>query len=144
MDWRELEKYPNTWKWVLLVSGSLYAMTVISSVISSDFDLGIIISGLNVVALYGLAYEKAIWRRKFWKGFFWFLAILSLLLFIIFALQMGSSTEEGENFFVAVATQGWQTFFGLLVLALFAIEVRAVYLYAYKKEELWAQPTSIA
>ena len=144
MKWSELEKYPNTWKWVLLVSGTLYVLTVISSAIDRDFDIGIIITGLNVVALYGLAYEKAIWQHKFWKGFFWFLAILSALIAIVFLAQIGSTTETGENFYISVFSKGWNSLFLLLMLVLFAVEIRAVYLYAYMKEQLWLQKKSNA
>jgi uncharacterized membrane-anchored protein len=32
--------------------------------------LGTVVSGVSVVALYGLAYERAILSRRFWKAFF--------------------------------------------------------------------------
>ena len=70
MDRRALEAYPKTWKWALLVCGSLFMMLNLPAFPRSELTFGSTVSGMGLIALYGLAYERAIWTRRFWQAFF--------------------------------------------------------------------------
>ena len=139
MQWKELEKYPNTWKWVFLVASVIFLLGTLGDFPNINFDLGSVISLGSLVAVYGLAYERKIWARKFWRGFFWFCAVLTGLVALIIVLSIAKNSGEFANALVADPGQwGGQLTLTVILLAVYVVQLRGLYLYGFKKEQLWA------
>jgi len=140
VDMKTLEANPTTWKWVLLVCGALFIIPILTAFPRVNVNFGIIISGINLVALYGLAYEKAIWSRLFWKVFFWVFVAIGTLAITFIALAVGNITNQlGGGLITGPAVLFGNFIVLLLVVLFFGVQVRGVYLYSYKRERLWAQ-----
>ena len=140
MDWKTLEAYPKTWKWVLLVCGFLFMMMNLPSLPRDELNLGTIVSGISFVALYGLAYERPIWSHKFWKAFFWVFVVMCAFVAAIIGLTVASNGDQfsGGQIDGAAAWLG-NSIVVLLALLVFGIQMRGVYLYAFKRKNLWTQ-----
>lgn len=139
MDWKNIENYPNTWKWIWFLSLATFLITITSHVIEGTMDLGIIFSGLVVTALYGLAYEKAIWSIKFWKVFFWFISIFVGLALILSVAQLGS-IESGADKAEAISQKPlYAKVIGFFLLMLVFVELRGLYLYVFRRHNIWAK-----
>ena len=141
MDWKTLEAHPKTWKWVLFVCGSVFVIANLSAFPRVQLDLGTIVSGIGLVALYGLAYERAIWSRKFWKVFFWvFVSVVWAFVVLAIALTVANTPNQFSGGLID-GPAAWlgNLLFVLIVLSVFGIQMRGVYLYSYKRQILWAQ-----
>lgn len=140
MDMRTLEGNPTTWKWVLFVCSALFIIPNLSAFPRVNFNFGIIVSAINLVALYGLAYEKAIWSRTFWKVFFWVFVTIGTFAIIFISLAVGNITNQlGGGLITGPAVIVGNLIVLLLILLFFGVQVRGVYLYSYKRESLWSQ-----
>lgn len=141
MDWKTLEAHPKTWKWVLLVCGSLFVMTNLPAFPRVELNLGTIVSGISLVAIYGLAYERSIWSCRFWKAFFWVLfVVVCAFVVLIIALTVANNADQFSGGLIG----GPAAWFGnslvvLLALSVLGVQMRGVYLYAYKRKSLWTQ-----
>ena len=139
MDWKSLETYPNTWKWVLLICGSLFTMTILSSFPNISLDIGTILSGISLVALYGLAYEKPIWSLKFWRVFFWVFSVAAAFVVLVLVLTIVNSMKGSpEAISNSSGASGGRVLLAILALAIYAIQFRGVFLYAKRRERLWS------
>jgi len=135
MNWKKLEANPLTWKaiWFVLLAFFLFALS--GAILSAEFPPSLLLAFTNLVALYGLAYEKPIWSLKFWKGYFWVAAAVILaLVAALLATLLSSVSAESDLALIVVAVFVGSLFFSLLV---FAIELRGLYLYAFKREAIW-------
>ena len=140
MDMRTLDANPTLWKWVLLVCSVIFMIPIITAFPRVNVNFGIIISGINLVALYGLAYEKAIWSPLFWKIFFWIFVSIGTFATIFIVLAAGIFTAPtGGGLITGPAVLVGNIIISLLLILFFGIQVRGVYLYSYKRERLWAK-----
>jgi len=141
VDWNTLEAHPKTWKWALYVCGFLFMMTNLSAFPRAELSFGTIVSGISLVALYGLAYERAIWSRNFWKAFFWvFTVVAGAFVILVFALTVANTADQ----FIGGLFGGPAAWFAnslvvLLALSFFGVQIRGLYLYAFKRKRLWTQ-----
>ena len=98
-----------------------------------NFDLGSVISLGSLVAVYGLAYERKILARKFWRGFFWFSAVLTGLVALILVLSIAKNSGEFANAIVAGPGKwGGQLTLTVILLAMYGVQLRGLYLYGFK------------
>jgi hypothetical protein len=86
-------------------------------------SLGILISWIGIVGLFGLAYQKVIWKQKFWKG--WFVFVL------IFDISYEVHEFSPEDF---VAEDVWYYIIAYSFLLSYYV---ALYLYGYKSDSIW-------
>ena len=140
MDWKTLEAYPKTWKWVLPVCGVLFMIMNLPALPGDELNFGMVVSGTSFLALYGLAYERPIWSQKFWKAFFWVFVVMCAFVAAIIGLTIASSSDQfnGGQIDGATAMSG-NSLSVLLALLVFGIQMRGVYLYAFRRRNLWTQ-----
>ena len=137
MDRRTLEAYPKTWRWVLLVCASLFMMLNIPGFPRSELTFGTAVSGISLIALYGLAYERAIWSRRFWRAFFWVFVYMSSAVVLILVLTVAAEVDQSGGLLSNGTAWTGHSLVVLLALAVFGVQMRGLYLYAYKRKHLW-------
>ena len=90
------------------------------------------ISLVGMVALFGLAFNKAIGSRVFWQYFFYAYLLITIAFSLLFPLL-------GIKLYGQVLEFNGEYAFGL-VIAL--ISVWAAYLYGFKRTQLWNTPSN--
>ncbi|MDH5354895.1 MAG: hypothetical protein OEY09_10675 [Gammaproteobacteria bacterium] len=110
---------------MILAVGGLFVME--ETVFSYVEWLDLATTAINFVGLFGLAFNVAIGRQSFWKYFFYFNLIATLIYLIIFPLagieMYGLVTELDISYAIGIV-------FGFLF-------VWAPYLYGFKRPQIW-------
>ena len=140
VDWETLEAYPRTWKWVLLVCGFLFMMLNFPYFTQVELNFGAIVSGISLIALYGLAYERPVWAHRFWTAFFWVFVVMCAYVVAIIGLSVATNADPFHVGLInGPAESLGKSPVVLLALLVFCIQMRGVYLYAFKRKNLWTR-----
>ena len=131
--WLKLEEYQVTWKLLLLITVVMNILTLFDYISEDTINLGFIISGMVIISLYGLAYETAIWSKKIWKFIFWFLILLTSIFVLLLLISSPSIIQKQNN----ITNNPFTYIFGLAFLIYSFLQIRAVYLYSYKRNHIW-------
>ncbi|WP_125931873.1 hypothetical protein [Thiosocius teredinicola] len=135
MSWKNFEKNPSMWKIIWFALFSFFLFSVFGAISSFEFQPSLILAFMNLVGLYGLAFEKRIWSVNFWKGYFWLAAIAVLAIAgILLAVAVSGVSAEDELPLAVITVLIGSLFISLLI---YAIELRGLYLYAFEREEIW-------
>ena len=111
---------------LLVIAGIVFAETIPASLLEFlDFTISII----GFVGLFGLAFNRAIGRQNFWKYFFYFNILVSIVVFVFFPIagieMYGQPVELNAEYAFALA-------YGLIF-------IWGLYLYGFKRPLIWGR-----
>lgn len=140
MSWKTLEANPKTWKWVFFVCLSIFVVMNFSSFPRVRLDLTVVVFGMSLIALYGLAYERPLWSRRFWRAFFWVFFAGGIFMALFMTVTVVDNTDQlGGGLIYGPALWFGNAFFVVLILSFYAVQMRGIYLYSYKRNHLWTE-----
>ena len=135
-----LETNQTFWKWVFFICCILYILPHLSAFSRIDLNFGIVLSAITLVALYGLAFKKAIGSPGFWRVFFWVYVTIGVFAALFIALAIGKITNHFDGGLIT----GPLVLVGnivilTLILLFFGVQVIGLYLYAFRRGDVWTR-----
>ena len=121
------------WKiyfWILLIFTVLYHVTLGFPRVWEVIDL--VFNTIAIIGLFGFCWERSIFRRLFWKIF-----TPVFVVWLIFCSFILPESEKLEK----INPPEWYNAIDLVFsLVLTLLLILALYLYSFRKSDLWEQP----
>lgn len=139
MNWKEIENSNAFWKVIWFSSTIVSVLVFVFSMVNEKSCHGSLLGLITLIALFGLGFEKPIWSLKLWEIVFWIVIILLGLEILVLIMDLFSTPEEDAINYTVNNQYGTEYESAIFMLCL--LEIRGVYLYAFKRHNIW-QSTS--
>lgn len=136
---RRLDYNVKAWNAVFAVSLALLILSFFGSITGDPDTIAFLVQAMFTLGLFGLSRQKEIGCGWIWKGFFGLYIILFsfMLTFTVYFLIFKS---DGK----ALVYTASELFIAILLFLFHVIQLRGLYLYAFKTREVWEHfPQSI-